>query len=632
MNELVLYAIAGSMLAVMFYVIYEVEKWKSDRRVLTAIYIEGMMLTMNLGAYLYVAYHCLFYFLVINGAYAFLGLYSILLTKHVNKNVIFSLFSAFMVISEFFMGSLFVSLETGRPATFNSSINNVWFVTVMLTEMSFTLFLSFRKLDKTTRNYLISLLLLMPWFPALFSSVVIPFWASAIIMIGSTILIYETLYNQRLRANQETFTTMELMSIFMLMMLGEFLYFIYSTLTVFDASMIIAMAWFVFRSLVGPNPLKGNYLRSSKVAFGIIFLTFVMEFFMGGALDFIEGVFSPGVSGFLSSLSLPWLSPYSVQGALWDFIDIVGSVLGSTWFLIMMGVEMGFLAFKKMMEMHVREVRIRMALMMLAYAIYSIYLPTFSPISSIAQYIPYMWSMGIGTMAPVSNAVLVGLIGTYVVYAVLSFLFGSRNLCAVSCTAPLMYQGNFYDSLKVYNRTSRLGRKTLTSRLAPWYRAIALGVSLFVLGTAIVSYLNSEGIIHFTVYSVDITILIYFIWFDIMWYLLFISIPFLGTFACVTTGYCYWGVFNQAVSRIGLFRLKVKDPQKCLNCKTVDCASACPVGLTDMRASFIKKGEFRSMKCVGLGECVNACPYDNITFYDVRHWIRNKFHRASNKS
>ncbi|MFP3163413.1 MAG: 4Fe-4S binding protein [Acidianus hospitalis] len=630
-NFLLLFGIAFSMLALMIYVIYEVEKWRSERRVLTALYIEGMMLTMNIGAYLYVTYHCLFYFLVINGAYAFLGLYSILSIKSIERKrgVIYAIFSLFMVISEFFMGSLFVVLQTGKPATIDSSVENVWFVSVMLAEMSFTFYLSFRKLDKITRNYLLSLLLLMPWFPALFPNVVIPFWASAIIMIGATIMIYETLYNQRLRANQETFTTMELMAIYMLMMLGEFLYFIYSTLVVFDISMMIAMTWFIFRSLAGPNPIKGNYLRNSKLAFGIIFLTFIMEFFMGGTLDFVEGVFSPGISDFISSLSLPWLPLNSVQGAIWDFIDVIGSVLGSVWFLIMMGIEMGFLAFKKMMEMHVREVRVRMMLMIIAYAIYSIYIPTFSPISSISQYVPYLWSMGIGTLAPVSNSVLVGLIGTYVVYAILSFLFGSRNLCAVTCTAPLMYQGNFYDALKVYNRTSRLGKKTLTSKFSPWYKAIALGISIFVLASAIVSYLNSEGILHFTVYGVDITLLIYFIWFDIMWYILFISIPFLGTFACVTTGYCYWGVFNQAVSRIGLFRLKVKDPQQCLNCKTVDCATACPVGLTDMRASFIKNGEFRSMKCIGIGECVNACPYDNIMFYDVRHWLKEKFSKVS---
>jgi Polyferredoxin len=121
--------------------------------------------------------------------------------------------------------------------------------------------------------------------------------------------------------------------------------------------------------------------------------------------------------------------------------------------------------------------------------------------------------------------------------------------------------------------------------------------------------------------GVDITVLIYFIAFDIVWYIVFISIPFMGTFACVTQGWCYWGVFNQAISRIGLFRLKVRDPQVCVNCKTVDCANACPVGINDMRGEFIKKGEMKSIKCIGIGECVDSCPHKNIFFYDVRHVI-----------
>lgn len=42
-----------SMLIVMLYVIYEIEKWKSVRRVLVALYLTGMMTVMNLGGYIY---------------------------------------------------------------------------------------------------------------------------------------------------------------------------------------------------------------------------------------------------------------------------------------------------------------------------------------------------------------------------------------------------------------------------------------------------------------------------------------------------------------------------------------------------------------------------------------------------
>ncbi|BCU69571.1 4Fe-4S binding protein [Stygiolobus caldivivus] len=616
--------IALSMLAVVFYTVYEVERWKSRNRVLISLYLQGMMLTMNLGGYLYLVYHSAFLFLIINGAYMFFALYPILTFKGElqRKEAVYIPFSILMVVSEAVMGALIYTLQTGLPSTLNDAINNVWFVGVMVSEMVFTLAIK-RNVDPTLRKYLIAMLLLMPWFPSVAG--IYSFYASAFIMIAATIVVYETLYNQRLRATQDTFTVIELMTIFAFMMIGEFVYFLIDTLTLFDVSMAVAMFWFILRTLSGPNPKRGNYLRDATLAFAIIFTTFVMEFFMGAVLDFLEGVFTPGVAGFISSLSLPWLSPNTPWDLLWDGIDIVGSVLGSTWFLIMMGIEMGFLAFKKMLEIKVREVRVRMVLMIIAYAIYSVYLPNFSPIASQLAYIPYMWSMGVGTMGGVTNAFLMAIIGTYVIYGVLSFLFGSRNLCGVTCTAPLMYQGNFYDSLKVYNRTSKLGKKTMTSKSSKWYRGIALGISLLVLVASIISYLSNNGVLPFTVEGVDITVLIYFIAFDIVWYIVFISIPFMGTFACVTQGWCYWGVFNQAISRVGLFRLKVRDPQVCVTCKTVDCANACPTGITDMRGEFIKKGEMRSIKCVGIGECVDACPHKNIFFYDVRHVISNLF-------
>jgi polyferredoxin len=78
------------------------------------------------------------------------------------------------------------------------------------------------------------------------------------------------------------------------------------------------------------------------------------------------------------------------------------------------------------------------------------------------------------------------------------------------------------------------------------------------------------------------------------------------------------------VSRAGFFRLKVNDSGLCQRCATKDCAAVCPLGLIDMPEAFAAKGEFRSYKCVGDGNCVSACPYQNIGFYDIRHWLKAK--------
>ncbi|HLY76575.1 MAG TPA: hypothetical protein VKT21_01665, partial [Thermoplasmata archaeon] len=75
---------------------------------------------------------------------------------------------------------------------------------------------------------------------------------------------------------------------------------------------------------------------------------------------------------------------------------------------------------------------------------------------------------------------------------------------------------------------------------------------------------------------------------------------------------------------IGFYKLKVKDREVCKRCTTLDCAKSCPVGLVDMPGRFRTTGEFRSGKCCGVGNCVGACPYDNLYIYDVRHWLRGR--------
>jgi len=89
-------------------------------------------------------------------------------------------------------------------------------------------------------------------------------------------------------------------------------------------------------------------------------------------------------------------------------------------------------------------------------------------------------------------------------------------------------------------------------------------------------------------------------------------------------GWCYTGTISAFFSRIGFFRLKVYDKEVCKRCTTVDCAKSCPVGLVDMPGHFRTKGQFRSSKCCGVGDCVEACPYGNMYFFDVRHWVRSR--------
>ncbi|PSO08399.1 hypothetical protein B9Q04_05785 [Candidatus Marsarchaeota G2 archaeon BE_D] len=169
-----------------------------------------------------------------------------------------------------------------------------------------------------------------------------------------------------------------------------------------------------------------------------------------------------------------------------------------------------------------------------------------------------------------------------------------------------------------------MGRKLLGSRITKTYKVVSTLVWISLVAAATVSYLNSTGRINLTVYGEDAAQFLYSFYFNFLWYIVFMLIPFIGTYGCVTTGMCHWGMTNQWISRLGFFRLKVKDRNTCIKCPTKDCSKACPVGNTDMPGQFIARGEFRSYKCIGVGDCVESCPYGNIYFYDVRNWLREK--------
>ena len=628
--------IAAFMAAVNILIIYDL---KNSGSTTLGIYISGMMGLMNILGYAIIVHYSILPLIFINAAYMSLGLFPVLTKKELRRKTGLLVFGLVMVLSEIAMGAFFIAWTFNHGVNISQAVENPWFAYVMLSEMAFSVLYrnrdENRKILRTyfspKRNYLLAFLVMMALMPIAFPDnsayVTASIWGTAVVMILSTVLIYETLYRQRLRKVQDTSLSLEMMIMFTFMMIGEFVYLIYFTWIVFDVSVVVGMVWFIYLSTGGKGGEETNYLNNQKWSFSFILLTFVMEWFMGSVLAIASGDLGTGASGFISSLILPWQNGGNIY-VLYDAFDVFVSVTANPWFLIMMGTEMGILAVSKLIGSHNRENRVRIALMIGAYFIYSIYLPSFSSISSDLPHIPYMWSMGIGTLGPVTSSVLFsGIIGTYIVSAALSLMFGARQICSVTCTAPLMYQGTFYDSLKKYNRTSKLGRKTLTSKIKPWFRVTVISVSLFVLFSAIVSYLNSIGLISFSILGTDMSVLVYIVWFNLMWYIVFISIPFMGTYACVTQGWCYWGSFNQLMGYLGFFRLKVKDTSTCATCKTVDCASACPVGLTDMRASFLKKGSFKAFKCVGVGDCVEACPYDNIFFYDVRGFVKNRISR-----
>lgn len=555
-----------------------------------------------------------------------------------SRSIVFGAMIALAMLSEVFMGWAFgissgvAPTQEGVFASLVGSASSYWFVFTMAAEMAVTLYLVGRNFPRTFRWLVAIQIAIMVLSP---TAIVNSTWTTdtlvggSAVMILAIIVIFDYIFKNRSLADGASKYVVSLIGAYGMMMAGLFLWLMDGDALLYVLSIVVEMAVYFTIVLDGERltapPLVGWQTKPLWV-FALLGGMFVAEFFMGGTLD----VLALGTTYFTN---LPFGAitgaPLTMVGAaLYDFIVAVGSVTGSFWFLVMMGIEMGSLVVFKVKYAREMETKIRLLLVVVAYAVYTLFLPVFVLSASLPK-IPWIgWSMGLGTaggLAP--GAVILALLGTYLISGGLSFFFGSRQVCSLFCTAALMYQGTTYDAMSSFNRTSKIGRHLLTSRISNAYKVVVSLVWVSLIGSAVLSYLTSVGVISVSIFGADPSYFFYAFYFNFLWYAVWLMVPFVGTYGCATTGMCGWGSFNQLVSRFGIFRLKVRDGDVCSSCKTKDCAKVCPVGLTDMPGAFIEKGEFRSFKCIGVGDCVSACPYNNVIFFDVRNWVRMKLGR-----
>lgn len=657
MQEFTLAVLWGSMLAMgvaMAYTIYLARFARNDLQKLLVYIILGMMNGMLLGPFVYLLFPGI---LTVIGA---IEISLVLMTLEIipflivfmravlsetgqeSRRFLIVFTAIFVILDEILMslvfnmilnGSTFTAfLKTHTLVALFRSVGSYWFVFPMSLEMFLSVIMMRRSLERTAVTILISQAAIMFLAP---TALQFPLWGeitvylSGAVMTGFFIFLFEHLY--RVRGIRKTLGTyvLILLAAYSLMMAGILAWQIYSLYSLFSISMIADMAvylWAILRTDYLTSGGKLFWLADRKWSFLFLVLVFAAEFFMGAAFD----AQYYGATAFVSTTGLVPVYGNALQivsRSVFDFFIFFADVSLSTWFLVMMGIEMGSLVVFKIFRTRDIETKVRLALMLVAYGVYSILLPSF--ILSNSALIPFIgWSMGIGTAGPVSPLLIIPMVLTYLISGVLSFLFGSRQLCSVFCTAPVMYQGTFYDAMKKFNTSSKMSKSItradhLGNRV---YRVVSNLVYISVIGAAIVSWLDSTGHMNFTFYGTDPEYMLYLFYFGFLWYAVFLLMPYVGSYGCINTGYCQWGNFNRFISKFGFFRLKVRDPNQCVTCKTKDCSSACPVGNYGQPGSFISTGEYKDSRCVGIGDCVNACPYENIFYYDVRHWFKERIH------
>jgi polyferredoxin len=544
-----------------------------------------------------------------------------------------------VVLNEFLMGWTF-QLAAGTLAVSSArsvvdvlvlGVNSPWFLFPMALEMGLSAYFLRRRLPTPFVGMLLAQAGLMFLSPPAFagSPLVDPTLAlGSVVMIGLVVFVFERLYRHRQMAPVLSRYYLLLFSVYALMMAGLYVWLVYGDGLAFALSILFEMALF-FDAVVQPERFEAAagppWTLRPNWTFGVLAMVFIAELFMGAVLNLaLEPAQWVGAIPTLA-LSGPPLTvlAHAFENGFWFF----ALTAGSTWYLAMMGAEMGMLVVFKFRETRSGETRLRLGLMLASYAAFVVWFPSvyysqLLPHAPSGTSVPLLgWSMGIGSAA-LAPAVFGAVLGTYVLTAVLSVLFGRRWLCSTFCSAPLMFQGTTIDAMSSFNRSSPLARRYLSSRFSGAYSATLGVVMTSLVGLSVLSYSNTAGLTDVRILGLDPTVFLYVLSFNVMWYVLFVTIPYTGNYNCVTLGWCYTGIIAQAFQKVGFYSLRVKDREVCRRCTTLDCAKKCPVGLVDMPGHFRTKGVFRSSKCCGVGDCVEACPYDNIYFHDVRHWLR----------
>lgn len=607
----------------------------------TAGVVEGLWLAaglMSLGAFVpFLAF--------LRGASAALNPDDTAPSSSLRKGLLYAGTMAGLVLAnEFLMGWAFSLASGARFAGLGGGvgalagdvaavIDSPWFLFTMAGEMALTVYLLRAHLDRplvVVVAFQAALMFLSPPALALAGWREVTVLSGSAVMIALFVYVMEHIYRQKeLNAAYATYLV-RIIAVYGAMMAGLFLWAAYGQPLLFAAAIVLEM--FVYLdAVVRPERFVDServvWQLNARWAFQLLAYIFVAELFMGALLDLqIE----PTVyTGAFPALALSGAPMVVLQNAVSNGFWFFALVAGSTWFLAMMGAEMGALVVFKFKEVRQRETKVRLVLMMGCYGLFAVFFPSVYysavfPTWSSGTQVPVLgWSMGVGS-APLVPSLFLVLLVTYAATGILSSLFGRRVICSVFCTAPLMYQGTTIDAMKTFNRSSPLARKYLSSRFSSLYSTTTAVVMVALVGTSFLSYFDQIGRLHITVGGTDPSVFLFTFSFSVLWYVMFVTIPYTGNYNCVTMGWCYTGTIAQAFQKIGFFKLKVKDRQVCRDCTTLDCAKTCPVGLVDMPGHFRQKGEFRSTKCCGVGNCVGACPYGNLYIYDVRHWFRDR--------
>ena len=562
----------------------------------------------------------------------------------VKKDNMLSFLLAFSVVfDEISMGFLYASAF--GPKQFNpfiDAVSNIAFGIMMMADGLFFLLISRTKdiVELSLATFAIS----MAFLPSLFVELgkEIEFIASIIstvIMIVNVITLY-LIAIRRINFNG-VLISISLAAFDFFMMLGLSTFASLNDMITISLSIVISMVWYFILILHEFSPRKINY--SMKYAFVFLVLINLAELTMGfgeSVLGFnitnalfvkqtmsmqssMSGMSTNSMSMGMHTMSMNMRSPFSnpfwwlfpmnplamglmfvhathnvvLNAILTSYMFVMGTTM-SPFYVIMMGAEMAFLVYERFKHSKNLGVKRWALVILVGIPLFVVAIPYYTNF--------YVFGMS-GMIFPVA---LIPFIISLVAVVVAVSLFGRRAYCNAVCMSAHMWTNIFYDQFKP-KKSSIVWDYLRWVFLIPMVVAFTLYVAMELkvwtppkIGMTSLDPLNFYGMFTLN-----------YIW----WFFYFLT-PVFGAYSCARQGWCGFGTFTGLFNKV-MFKVRAKKVETCKSCEAKSCDSACPVKIP-ISADVLKKGYTNRISCVGCGDCVEACPYENLEIIDITSYFR----------
>jgi NAD-dependent dihydropyrimidine dehydrogenase PreA subunit len=533
----------------------------------------------------------------------------------------------------FIYGSAFLPHNS---SPFLLAVNNVDFSAMMIIEAIFFLLIA-RKRQKLPEFALFTFALSMALMPNFFVHMgKLPVLGSTLLSALVMVINILILYIMQIRRPTFNFQIMILVlaAFNFLEMIGLSWYAANESLVLISSMMVLAMvAYFFFITHRLPSKPVPSY---QPYNFALLVLISGAELSMGlgvSSLGFsiTTAVSSQSVTSYASCFSvmhlarplnfnnpLWWLFPFdpikmmtmgfhnflSVNtffAYFWASFMLVMATTMSPFFTIMMGTEMSYLVLERYRHTRNKSVKNWSLAIMAGIPIFIILVPFYTPF--------FIFGMS-GMLLSVSLPFLIISIAAIIVASV---VFGRRAQCNLVCMAAHMWTNVYYDQFK-----PKGDHHQSVWRILRWISFLLMVLSLgaFVLEeTGLLPPITIGGI------AVDVIFYGMFVLNYVWWYFYFLT-PVFGAYACARQGWCGFGTLAGIFNKF-FFKIKPVDANVCKGCETKECETSCPTAVP-LRTDILKKGYSNKITCIGCGDCVEACPQENLRILDARDYLRRR--------